>query len=148
LLRSYAGGEAKFNAYLEDYAFFVDGLLALHAVTGEQRWLEEATKLTDLQIKLFADEKHGGFFYTSGDHEKLLARSKDFQDGVQPSGNTVALSNLLALAELTKSDAYAKEAQRTLDAASLLILRSPLSVPQMAVSAAKLAKAEPEAAPP
>jgi uncharacterized protein YyaL (SSP411 family) len=140
LLRSYAGGEAKLNAYLEDYAFFVNGLLALHQATGDQRWLDEAAKLTDLQIKLFADEKQGGFYFTSGDHEKLIARSKDFNDGVQPSGNTVALANLLTLAEKTKKPAYREQAKRTLDAASLLLMRSPLMVPQLAVGAAKLVK--------
>lgn len=138
LLRTYAQGEAKLNAYLEDYAFLVDGLLALHAATGKQQWLDEAQRLTDKQIALFADAKRGGFFFTSGDHEKLIARAKDFQDGVSPSGNAVALSNLLVLAEKTQSPKYRTQAEQTLAAASQLVLRSPLWVPQLAVPAAKL----------
>jgi uncharacterized protein YyaL (SSP411 family) len=95
LRRTYAGGTAKLNAYLEDYAFLTDGLLALHQATGNQRWLDEAEKLTAKQIDLFADEKRGGFFYTADDHEKLIARAKDYGDGVSPSGNAMALSNLV-----------------------------------------------------
>jgi len=62
LLRTYAAKEAKLNAYLNDYVFLVDGLLALHEATGDKRWLETADELTELQLDLFADDKLGGFF--------------------------------------------------------------------------------------
>ena len=41
LLRTYTAGEAKLNAYLNDYAFLVDGLIALYRATGEKKWLED-----------------------------------------------------------------------------------------------------------
>ncbi|MCA9022706.1 MAG: thioredoxin domain-containing protein, partial [Planctomycetaceae bacterium] len=53
LYRSYRGGQARLNAYLDDYAFLVQGLLALHEATGKQHWLDQARQLTDLQLELF-----------------------------------------------------------------------------------------------
>ena len=77
LLRSYGAApgqkaEARLNAYLDDYAFLVHGLLSLHDVTGEKRWLDEAKALTDIMIQYHADKKAGAFFYTSNDHGGIL----------------------------------------------------------------------------
>lgn len=137
LLRSYAKGQAKLNAYVEDYAFLVDGLLALHAATGDQRWLKEAETLTQKQIELFGDEKQGGFFFTATDHESLLARVKEFNDNVQPAANSVAAMNLLVLAERLKEPKYRELAERTIKASGGLLERSPISSPQLAVAVAK-----------
>src|SRR5262249_12051162 len=92
LLRTYGAapgqkGEARLNGYLDDYAYLVHGLLCLHDATGTARWLDEAKALTDVMIKFHADEKVGAFYYTSNDHEKLFARSKDQSDGAQPAAN-------------------------------------------------------------
>src|SRR5581483_5761649 len=82
LLRTYSaapGGkpEARLNAYLDDYAFLIHGLLTLHDVTGDQRWLKEAAALSDVMVEQHLDKKDGAFYYTSHDHEKLFARAKD-----------------------------------------------------------------------
>ena len=98
LQRSFAGGQAHHNAYLDDYAFLVDGLLALHQATADGRWLAAAEELTRTQIDLFWDDAQGGFYFTSDDHEELLARAKDPVDSALPSGNAVAASNLVYLA--------------------------------------------------
>jgi uncharacterized protein YyaL (SSP411 family) len=102
LLRTYSaqpgqGGSARLNAYLDDYAYLAHGLLCLHEATGERSWLDEAKALTDTMVKYHADKPAGGFFYTSEDHEKLFARSKDQYDGAQPSGNSLAADNLVRL---------------------------------------------------
>jgi uncharacterized protein YyaL (SSP411 family) len=137
LLRSYSAvpGEkpqARFNGYVEDYAFLVHGLLTLHDVTGNQRWLETAKELTDTMIRWFGDEKRGGFFYTSSDHEKLFARGKDQFDGAQPSGNSMAAANLVRLWQKTGEARYSKEAERTFRALSATLKASPSSLCLMA----------------
>jgi uncharacterized protein YyaL (SSP411 family) len=106
LLRTYKNGVAKFNAYLEDYAFFVEGLVTLYETTGEFRWLNEALALTDRMIEEFWDEANGGFFFTGKSHENLIVRSKDYFDNATPSGNSVAAGVLLRLAVLTGKDNY------------------------------------------
>jgi uncharacterized protein YyaL (SSP411 family) len=110
LLRTYKDGQAKLNAYLEDYAFYADGLIALYQATGELRWLEEAKSLTDRMIAEFWDEEDGGFFYTGKSHEKLIVRTKDYFDNATPSGNSVAAEVLVHLATLTGDESYQRKA--------------------------------------
>ena len=116
LLRTYRKGKSKLNGYLVDYAFLVEGLLALHTATGDKRWLTAARTLTDEQIKLFWDEKRGGFYFTSHDHEELLARTQNGFDSVLPSGNSTSVRNLVQLAKRTGQATYRDHARKTLSA--------------------------------
>ena len=106
LLRTWKDGRAKFNAYLEDYAFLSEGLVTLFETTGELRWLKEALALTDRMIEEFWDDESGGFFFTGKSHESLIVRSKDYFDNATPSGNSVAATVLLRLATLTGRENY------------------------------------------
>ncbi len=106
LLRTWKDGRAKFNAYLEDYAFLSEGLLTLFETTGELRWLKEALALTDHMIEEFWDDESGGFFFTGKSHESLIVRAKDYFDNATPSGNSVAATVLLRLATLTGRENY------------------------------------------
>jgi uncharacterized protein YyaL (SSP411 family) len=106
LLRTWKDGQAKFNAYLEDYAFLAEGLLTLFETTGEARWLHEALALADRMIDEFWDNEGGGFFFTGKSHENLIVRSKDYFDNATPSGNSVAALVLLRLATLTGREKY------------------------------------------
>ena len=101
LLRTYKDGQAKLNGYLEDYAFFIDGLVTVFEVSGELRWLEEASDLTATMINEFWDDEEGGFFFTGRSHESLIVRSKDFFDNATPAGNSVAAEALLRIGLLT-----------------------------------------------
>ncbi len=98
LQRTYAGGQAKVLAYLDDYAYLADGLIALHRATGDARWLDAAGELTEAQIRLFWDDQVGGFFYASSEHEPLIARSKLPVDGATPSAGAITAGNLVYLA--------------------------------------------------
>jgi len=106
LLRTWKDGVAKFNGYLEDYAFLSEGLVTLFETTGEFRWLEEALTLTERMIEEFWDSDSAGFFFTGKSHENLIVRSKDYFDNATPSGNSVAAIVLLRLATLTANDNY------------------------------------------
>ena len=97
LLRSWRNGQAKYNAYLEDYASVILALLALYQSDPDHRWYSTALKLVDEMIEHFAD-RDGGFFDTRDDHESLLIRPKDLQDNATPSGNALAATALLHLA--------------------------------------------------
>jgi uncharacterized protein len=57
-------------------------------------------------IERFADDGKGGFFETSSDHERLLARRKDLEDHPIPSGNASAAYGLQRLAALTGEHDY------------------------------------------
>lgn len=101
LLRTYREGEAKLPGYLEDYAFFVMALIDLYETTFDPAYLKEALRFNEEMVRLFWDEKGSGFFFTGDDGEVLLGRSKDAYDGAIPSGNSIAVLNLLRLSELT-----------------------------------------------
>ncbi|MCB0104763.1 MAG: thioredoxin domain-containing protein, partial [Caldilineaceae bacterium] len=68
LYRSYKDGQARFNAYLEDYAALIRALVALYEATFDLRWLGEASRLTKLMFEQFHDSANGGFFQTGIDH--------------------------------------------------------------------------------
>ena len=138
LIRTVTDGQGKLNAYLEDYACLIDGLLALHLATGQGKWIEAAEKIQKKQDELFWDDVQGGYFYTSGDHENLLARTKKQVDGAMPSGNSVSAGNLLYLADQTQDEAYRDRARRCVIAASPLIERAPVAAPRLLISAGQL----------
>ena len=108
-----AGSQAKYNAYLEDYAYLAEGLLALYEATFDARWSDWVRELAGLMVIHFDDDTHGGFFDTSDDHEALIHRPKDLQDNAVPSGNSVAATVLLKLSLLTGNGDYWQLAEQS-----------------------------------
>ena len=104
LYRTHRDGVSKNTGYLEDYADVAHGLYELHVATGELRWLEESLRLARLAVELFADEERGGFFLTPADGERLVARTKSFDDNPTPSGNSMLAYVLLRLARIYGDD--------------------------------------------
>ena len=108
-----AGGSAAAAlGFLDDYAFLAAGLFDLYEATFDVRWLAGALTLVDLTERLFADQARGGWFMTSGDHEKLIAREKPTYDGAEPSGTSVALRNALRAYTFTGDERWRAVAQK------------------------------------
>ena len=126
LYRSHKDGQARFNAYLEDYASFARALVALYEATFEIRWLAEAIRLARVMMAQFGDPERGGFFQTGLDHEALVARRKDFVDNAVPSGNSMAAELLIRLARFTGNETYREEAGRVLRIMAEAMARQPL----------------------
>ena len=122
LLHTYTAGTVKQDAYLDDYAFLARGLLGLYRATGDKEWLGSAKTLTDKMIQLFWDDRNGGFYYTKSDAKHLIVRSKKPYDSSIPSGNAVAVENLLAL-----GDNYRGYAEKTLRIFAESMVQSPSS---------------------
>ncbi len=116
LLRVYKAGQARFNGCLEDYAYFLDGLVALYEASFESQWLERAQVLAESMIDRFWDEGGGGFFMTASDHEPLVARLKTPMDDAMPSANAVAALALLRLGRLTGSKLFEEKGRQTVRA--------------------------------
>ncbi len=106
LLRTSKQGEAKLNAYIEDYANLVDALIELYQAAGETKYLVAARELADTMIEQFWDAENGGFFFTSNDHEELVLRNKDFYDNATPSGNSTAADVLIRLSKFFDDERY------------------------------------------
>ncbi len=120
-----AGSKAKYNAYLEDYAYLADGLLALYEATFDERWVSWARELAELMLSHFRDTENGGFFDTSDDHEQLIQRPKELQDNAVPSGNAMAASVFLKLSLLTVNGDYWTIAEKSVATMAKLMSEYP-----------------------
>ncbi len=134
LLRRYRQGEAAIPGFLDDYAFFSQGLLDLYEAQFDTRNLDAALSLTEKQIELFEDKASGAFFSSGADDSSLVMRLKEDYDGAEPSGNSVALLNLLRLAQITDRKDLRETADRALAAFAPRIMSAPVGVPQMLVA--------------
>lgn len=125
LLRTYKDGRARLNAYLEDYSFLIDGLIALHEVTFDQRWLDEAIALGEQMIDLFWDNESNSFYDTGRDHEELVVRPRDITDNAIPSGSSMAVDVLLRLAVIKGEPEFGRKASVALRSVRDLMSRAP-----------------------
>ena len=114
LLRRYRAGDAAIEAYAEDYAFLIFGVLELFQASGDPQWLAWARQLQVRQDELFWDEGSGGWFSTTGNDPSVLVRMKEDYDGAEPSPTSVSAMNLLTLAHLTGERAYTDRAAQAI----------------------------------
>ncbi|MCF8055913.1 MAG: thioredoxin domain-containing protein [Desulfocapsa sp.] len=132
LKRRWRDGEAHFPAGLDDYSFFIQGLLDLYAASHDPLRLRQAMELTEKQIALFSDEKGG--FYDTPESADLLVRMKGAYDGAEPSGNSVAAVNLLRLAGLTGKDEWRQLAEKSMESFGQALSSYPPAMPLMLVA--------------
>ncbi len=131
LYHAWRNGEPKLAAYLDDYTTLIDALVTLYEATFEERYLDEALRLTDDVLEHFADAQQGGFFFTADDHEELVARYKDAQDSPVPSGNAMAATCLLRLAQLSGREDLRQAGEATLASQASFMQRAPTAAGQM-----------------
>jgi len=129
LLRSWRGGRAEHNGYLEDYAAMILGLLALYQSDSDVRWYAEGERLAVEMIAHFRDPA-AGFFDTRDDHERLVIRPKDLQDNATPSGNALAALALLQLAAYSGIGEWRSLAETMLGSVQGTASRYPTSFAQ------------------
>ncbi len=118
-------GKTRLNAYLDDYAFTIDAVLEFAQARWRDGDLDFAIELAEILLQRFQDERYGGFYFTSADHERLLHRHKPTHDNATPSGNGVAASILLRLGYVTGETKYVEAAEKTLEALSASLQRYP-----------------------
>lgn len=134
LLHRYRDGQAAILANIDDYAFFIWGLLELYEATFDVHYLEVAIELNSDLLKHFWDEQRGGFYFTADDAEELLVRQKEIYDGAIPSGNSVAMLNLLRLSRITANTDFEDKAMKITAAFSQDISSSPSGFTQLMVA--------------
>ena len=120
-------GRARFPAYLDDYAFLLDGVLELLQIRWDDGLLEFASGLADALLEHFMDREQGGFFFTADDHEALIHRPRPFSDDATPSGNGVAALALGRLGHLLGETRYIEAAEGTLRAAAEPLAQLPFA---------------------
>jgi len=128
LFRRYRDGEAKVQGFVEDYAYFIEGLLHLYESDFDEKWLQFAVELQKLQDQKFWDEDAGGYYYTEA--KDVIVRKKDYIDNAIPSGNSVALLNLLRLYGFFLEKEYIARAEELLSSFSQLLHQHPTAFPR------------------
>ncbi len=131
LLRRYRQGEAAIPGFLDDYALFVQALLDLYEAQFERRDLDLAIRLTEKQLELFEDRRQGAFFSSPEGDATLVMRVKDDYDGAEPSGNSVAILNLLRLVQFTARSDFRVSAEHALAAFAPRLSAAPVTLPLM-----------------
>ena len=127
LLRTYKDKESKLNGYLEDYSYFINGLLDLFEIEPNIKYLENAVSLTKILIKQFWDESTTSFYFTSNDHESLIIRPKNNYDLSMPSGNSVASGILLRLYHLVHEEQFLTITTKILEKQGQLAAENPFA---------------------
>jgi len=130
LARSHKDGRDGPPGFLDDHAFLVQALLDLHEATLDPRWLEEAIRLAEETERRFADPR-GGWFTTSEDHERLMAREKPSHDGAEPSGASIALLDAIRLEAFTSDVRWRRMAEAALRWYGPALAERPASLTDM-----------------
>jgi len=116
LYHRWRAGDKAIPGFLDDYAFFGHGLIELYESTFQVKYLKKALELTRFMIKEFWDESGGGFYFSGAESEESIPRGKRVADGALPSGNSIALFNLLRLGQITGDRGFEDYARKTLSA--------------------------------
>jgi uncharacterized protein YyaL (SSP411 family) len=141
LLATCSAGKAKLNGYLDDYAFMLVGLLEVLESNWRGLDLEFAISIANTMLDRFEDVEHGGFYFTSHDHESLLYRSKTGADDAIPAGNAYAIQGLLKLGTLIGEPRYLNSAEKALSIFATELVSQP-SVNASMVAALQSTKKE------
>ncbi|MGE3980954.1 MAG: thioredoxin domain-containing protein [Candidatus Omnitrophota bacterium] len=134
LLHRYRDGQSAINGTLEDYAFFINGLLDLYETTFNMLYLKNAVQLQQKMSELFWDHQKGGFYLTAKDTEDLIYRPKEVYDGAIPSGNSMAALVLVRLYHITFDKEYQKRYDQLFQAFSKTIGQRPSAYSQFLIA--------------
>ena len=134
LLHCWRGGEAKLNAYLDDYATLTNALVTLYEASFDDRRIDQAVQLAEIMLSEFRDAEEGGFFYTSHNHERLISRAKDTFDDATPSSNAMAATALIRLGKLTGNNSYLEAAAEVIQLGAVFLTRSAIATSQLLVA--------------
>jgi len=125
LLHRWRAGDASITGMLDDYAFVIWGLLELYEASWQTNYLEKALTLNRQMMERYWDEKEGGLYFTPHGAEDILVRQKEVQDGALPSGNSVALLNILRLARITADSELENRAAKITEVFSAEVAQYP-----------------------
>jgi uncharacterized protein YyaL (SSP411 family) len=125
LYHRYAGGERAVEGFLDDYTALVFGLLELYEATFDKQYLNSAVELTQKMNTLFWDDQNGGYYFTAAKPASGMPRMKQIYDGASPSGNSLALLNLLRLSVLADEPVFEEMARKLVKAFSLEVQSAP-----------------------
>ena len=134
LFHAWRQGVPRQSGFLDDYAAAVLAFVSLYETTQDERRIDQASRWGKIMRESFEDQVNGGFYYVPHDHESLIARIKDSQDGSVPSGNALAATALLRLGTLLADDDMIDSARETLQSMSAFVRKAPQAAGQSLIA--------------
>ncbi|KAM3588494.1 hypothetical protein VKS41_000938 [Umbelopsis sp. WA50703] len=134
LIRSYREGASNIEGFLDDYSFLIQGLLDLYESEPNDKWISWASELQNKQDDVFYDKKNHGYFGVAETDDSILLRMKDESDGAEPSGNAVAIKNLLRLGQLLEEESLISRATESLISFHTILTKYPFAMPALVSS--------------
>ncbi|MDE1725401.1 MAG: thioredoxin domain-containing protein [Thaumarchaeota archaeon] len=131
LLHTHKDGVSKLQAYLDDYAYFVNALLDYFEIKPSKKYLDLAIYYANYLIDHFWDETHKNFFFTADNHEKLIIRTKSLYDLSLPSGNSVAAGVMLRLYHMTNEGKFLDVSLKLMESVALMAAENPFGFGQL-----------------
>lgn len=139
-------GEAQYPAFLSDYAFLIEALIAVYQITFEEKYLEEARAIADFVCSEFADTESALFFFTQQGQKDIPVRRKETYDSALPSGNATMAQNLQRLGILFDQSDYLSRSEQMLLSMKAAAVKYPTSFSRWAANMLSLVYPTPEVA--
>jgi len=114
LHHTYKNGQSRLPAFLDDYAYYIDSLIALQEITADRKYLYRAKEYMLFLEKYFSDEEHTFYYYTSFLQKDIVVRKKELYDGATPSANAIMCNNLFYLANIFDDATWRQRAEKML----------------------------------
>jgi len=127
LNHTWKNGQAKYPAFLDDYAYLISALTELAQVTGNHEYFNKAKVFCETVIDNFSDNESPLFFYTHKGQKDILVRKKELYDGATPSGNAVMAYNLYRLSILFDIREWRNRSEEMVNALANVITKYPAS---------------------
>ena len=118
-------GVSSIDAHLDDYAFMIMALIELYQTTFDYGYIRKALGYNKILDRYFWDEKNGGYYFAPSGNKDLIVRKKESYDGAIPSGNSIALLNLLRMGRITMDRALEERADALIRAFSGTVTQNP-----------------------
>ena len=125
LMHTWKNGQAKFPAFLDDYACLIAACIQLYETAFDESCLHNAHKYCTYVIDNFSDEDKIFFYYTNTAQTDVIIRKKEIYDGATPSGNSVMASNLLKLSIIFNEPNWRSRAEQMMKAICPLVIKYP-----------------------
>lgn len=145
-LHTYKNGQAKYSAFLDDYAYLISAYIHLQEITGNAEYLVKARKITQFVQEHFLEESTGLFFFTSQTQTDVIMRKKEIYDSATPSGNSAMAVNLYYLGIIFNEPKWVAQAQNMVQYIGKAITRYPGSFANWAALLQQFIKGVPEIA--
>ncbi|MEO5893885.1 MAG: thioredoxin domain-containing protein, partial [Ferruginibacter sp.] len=115
LQHTYKNGEARYPAFLDDYAYLVAACIQLYKLNFDNKYLQIAYDYCDYIIQNFSDDENIFFFFTGKEQHDVIVRKKEIYDGAVPSGNSVMAENLYDLSVIFDKREWQNRAKKMLE---------------------------------